>query len=225
MSQRCHCAEKKLSLQYAARFAANPSNPAFEATFQSQFPEFYENKPDAIKTFGIRIAPLLEASNINPKMIKKQSVTGIPSWCLKKPTVIFDLHNGNKSKSNPPVSETKFHELQSRYSDYQHIYTVGSIDEEKVGCAFTTNYFSKTLQLPDGASIFTTEIKAVELASELIKTNPDNKFIIFSNFLSGLKALIHSFSRNAQIQNLLQKHHEISKLKEIIFAGSKATLA
>ena len=208
---------EKLSLQYATRLAAHPSNPAFEATFQPQFPELYENKPNAIKTFCIRIAPLLEASNINTKMIQKHSVTDIPSWCLKKPTVIFDLHNGNKSKSNPHVLKAKFHELQARYSDYQHIYTDGSKDEEKVGCAFTTNNFSKTLRLPDGASIFTAEIKAVELALEFIKTNPDNKFITFSDSLSGLKALNHSYSRNAQVQNLLEKHHEISKSKEIIF--------
>ena len=49
---------EKLSLQYATRLAANPSNLAFEATFQPQFPVIYENKPYAIKTFGIRIAPL-----------------------------------------------------------------------------------------------------------------------------------------------------------------------
>ena len=126
---------------------------------------------------------------------------------MKKPTVIFDLHNGNKSKSNPHVFKTKFDELQTRYSDYQHIYTDGSKDEEKVGCAFTTNNFSKTLRLPDGASIFPAEIKAVVLALEFIKTNPDNKFRIFSDTLSGLKALNHSYSRNAQIQNLLEKHH------------------
>ena len=95
----------------------------------------------------------------------------------------------------------------------------------KVGCAFTTNNFSKPLRLPDGASSFTTEIKVFEQALEFIKTYPDNKFIIFSDSLSGFKAFNHSYSRNAQIQNLLLKHHEISKSKEIIYAGSQVTLA
>ena len=61
---------EKLSLQCATRHAANPSNHAFEATFQPHFRELYENKPNPIKFFGIRIAPLLVASNINSKMIK-----------------------------------------------------------------------------------------------------------------------------------------------------------
>ena len=53
---------KKLSLQYAIRLAANP---AFEVTFPPQFQEYYERKPNAIKSFGLRIAPLLESTNIN----------------------------------------------------------------------------------------------------------------------------------------------------------------
>ena len=45
-------------VQYAIRLAANPSNPAFEVTFPPQFQEYYERKPNAIKSFGLHIAPL-----------------------------------------------------------------------------------------------------------------------------------------------------------------------
>ena len=62
---------EKLSLQYAIRLAANSSNPAFEVTFPPQCQEYYERKPDAIKSFGLRIAPLLESTNINIKNIQK----------------------------------------------------------------------------------------------------------------------------------------------------------
>ena len=58
---------EKLSLQYAIRLAANPTNPAFEVTFPPQFQEYYEGKPNAIKSFGLRIAPLLGSANINTK--------------------------------------------------------------------------------------------------------------------------------------------------------------
>ena len=61
---------EKLSLQYAIRLAANPSNPAFEVTFPPQFQEYYERKPNAIKSFGLRIAPLVESTNINIKTFK-----------------------------------------------------------------------------------------------------------------------------------------------------------
>ena len=61
---------KKLSLQYAIRLAANPSNPAHEVTFPPNYVNLYEQKPKAIKSFGIRISPLLESANIKPQILK-----------------------------------------------------------------------------------------------------------------------------------------------------------
>ena len=61
---------EKLSLQYAKRFAANPSNPAHEVTFPPNYVNLYEQKSKAIKSFGIRISPLLEFANIKPQILK-----------------------------------------------------------------------------------------------------------------------------------------------------------
>ena len=47
--------------------------------------------------------------------------------------LVFNLKE--KSESNPHLLKQNFHELQSYYSDHEHIYTDGSKDEEKVGCA------------------------------------------------------------------------------------------
>ena len=40
---------EKLSLQYAIRLAADPSNPAHEITFPPNYVNLYEQKPKAIK--------------------------------------------------------------------------------------------------------------------------------------------------------------------------------
>ena len=60
---------EKLSLQYAIRLAANPSNPAHEVTFPPNYVNLYEQTPKVIKSFGIRISPLLESAN--HKILKK----------------------------------------------------------------------------------------------------------------------------------------------------------
>ena len=60
---------EKLSLQYAIRLAANPSNPAHEVTFQPKYVDLYEQKP-----FGIRILPLLDSANIKPHNIEKSII-------------------------------------------------------------------------------------------------------------------------------------------------------
>ena len=63
------------SLQYAIRLAANPSNPAHEVTFPPNYVDLYEQKPKAIKSFGIRISPILESANIKPQNIEKTFYT------------------------------------------------------------------------------------------------------------------------------------------------------
>ena len=85
---------EKLSLQYAIRLAANPSNPAHEVTFQPNYVDLYEQKPEAIKSFGIRISLLLESANIKPQIIEKHFTPNIPAWCMKPLEILFDLHSG-----------------------------------------------------------------------------------------------------------------------------------
>ena len=107
---------EKLSLQYAIKLAANPSNPACKITFSPQFTELYEHKPNAIKPFGLRILPLLESSNIDPRNIEKHFVNNIPSCSIKKPNILFDLNTNKKAQSSPLILKENFHDLQSRYS-------------------------------------------------------------------------------------------------------------
>ena len=68
-------------------------------------------------------------------------------------------------------------------------------------------------KVPDDSSIFTAEAKAIYLALDFISTcNANNKFIIFSDSLSVLKAMSHTSSKNPQIQKLLEKCHELLAL-------------
>ena len=84
---------EKLSLQYAIRLAANPSNHAHEVTFPTNYVDLYKQKPKAIKLFGIRISPLLESANIKPQNIVKHLTPNIPAWCMKPPEKRFNLHS------------------------------------------------------------------------------------------------------------------------------------
>ena len=111
-----------------------------------------------------------------------------------------------------------FQELQSRLSDYQHIYTDGSKIEEKVDCAYILASHHEKIRFPDGSSVFTAESKGIDMALDYVRNNSlDNEVVIFSDSLSVLKSLNRTSSKNPKIQNLIEKHHELSKTKEIIF--------
>ena len=70
-------------------------------------------------------------------------------------------------------------------------------------------------RIPDDSSIFTVEAKAVDLALDFNSIcDANNKFIIFSDPLSALKAMNHASSK--KIQKLLEKCHELLAYKEIV---------
>ena len=55
-------------------------------------------------------------------------------------------------------------------------------------------------RIPNDSPIFTAEVKAIDLASDFIRTcDTNNKLIIFSDSLSVLKAMNHTSSKNPQI--------------------------
>ena len=101
--------------------------------------------------------------------------------------------------------KSNFQELKSHYMDYKHIYTDGSKDDMKVGCAIVSDDFSETMRISDGSSIFTAEAKAIDLALELIvDCETLNKFVIFSDSLSVLKSLYHTSSKIPKFKNYIK---------------------
>ena len=126
-----------------------------EVTFPPNYVDLYEQKPKAYKSFGIRISPLLESANIKPQNIEKHFTPNIPAWCMKPPEILFDLHSGKKSGSNPHILKDDFRKMQSRYKNYQQIYTDGSKEDSKVCCAVISDNHSNMQRIPDDSSIFT----------------------------------------------------------------------
>ena len=106
--------------------------------------------------------------------------------------------------------------MQSRYKNYQQIYTDGSKEDSKVGCAVISDNHRNMQRIPGDSSIFTAEAKAIDLALDFISTCDAHNRFIFSDLLSVLKAMNHTSSKNSHIQKLLEKIHELLAYKEIV---------
>ena len=72
-----------------------------------------------------------------------------------------------KSETSPIIMKSNFQELKSHYIDFKHIYTDGSKDDVKVGCAVVSDDFSETMRIPDGSSIFTAEANLLPIVKLL----------------------------------------------------------
>ena len=101
---------------------ANSSNPDYEVTFPPKYFDLSEQKPKAIRSFVIKILPLLESAYIKSQNVEKHFTPNIRAWCMKQPEILFDLHSGESSDSNPHILKDDFRKLQSRYKNYQQIY-------------------------------------------------------------------------------------------------------
>ena len=116
--------------------------------------------------------------------------------------------------------------LQTRYKNYQQVYTNGSMDDSKVDCAVISDNHSIMQRIPDGPLIFTIGAKAVDLALVFSRTgDTNNKFIIFSDSLPVLKSMKHTSSKNPHISKLLEKCHELLPNKKLFSVGSLVILA
>ena len=90
--------------QFGNYFACTYIKPnILKGIYIMQYIDLYESKTNFIKSFGVRILPVLESANINFKDIDKNSTPNIPARCINKPKLLFDLHSGKKSETSPII--------------------------------------------------------------------------------------------------------------------------
>ena len=209
---------EKLSLQYFTKLQSCPSNPAYNCTIHPKYKELFARKETAIPSFGIRMESLLQNSNINMDNIHESTLPEIPPWTLIQPNIILNLSDISKKETQPAVFMEKYNTIKENFTNYTHIYTDGSKDGNRVGCAAIFKDTHLKQRLPDNASIFTAELKAIDLALDAVSESEDREFIIFSDSLSVLLSLKNKKLDNPLIINVLHSLHTLSRAhKTIVF--------
>ena len=207
---------EKLALQYFTKLQSCPPNPAFECTINPKYKELFARKESAIPSFGIRMESVLDNSIILNENVHETVIPEVPPWTLHQPRVNLDLSNLCKKDPSSLVFIQKYNEIEDEHSYCTPIYTDGSKDNDRVGCAAIINISIKQ-RLPSNASIFTAEIKAIDLALDAIAESDDDHFIVFSDSLSVLLSLENKKLDNPLVVNLLHKPHLLSIAHKTIF--------
>ena len=207
----------KLALQYYTKLQSCPSNPSFDCTINPKYQDIFGRKESAIPTFGIRIQSLLENSNIPNNNVHESIIPEVPPWTLYRPKVNLHLSHFSKSETPSHIFIQKFNEIKDEHSYCTTIYTDGSKDNNRVGCAAIVNNLTIKERLPSNASIFTSEIRAIDLALDVVSESEDDYFIIFSDSLSVLLSLHNMKVDNPLILKLLEKLHHLSCAHKTIY--------
>ena len=79
--------------------------------------------------------------------------------------------------------------MQDKYFDHQFLYTDGSKDDHKVGCAVVSNFNIVKRHLPGQASIYTAELHVIQMALDVVHNSNKDKYIICVDYLSCLQAI------------------------------------
>ena len=120
-------------------------------------------------------------------------------------------HNKNTSQH---LSGKKFLTIVLHHPDHQYIFTDGSKDSNKTACDAVLNKIIHKKALPMKSSIFTAEVRDIDLALNIIskdkhkKTLSYKKCIVLSNSVSVLTSLRNKKLENPLIVKLLS-HEEI----------------
>ena len=140
-----------------------------------------------------------------------------PIWSMPTPSAFLQLSAFPKSQYNPLFFLTKFHELTRHFHNYSFIYTDGSTQGGDSAAAAVCPGLNLSTKLPEGASIFSAEAKAIILALNYIELSFQPRFVIFSDSFSVLTAIRNLNWSNPLILQILIKYHSLREAgKKII---------
>ena len=209
---------KKLALQYSLKIAAHPENPTYNIVFDPKHAQLYKNKEKTTPSFGLRIQPTLKEIGLQQDHTIIESTPQTPPWTLIPPKINFEIGKENKkSETAETIYKSKFGEFLNKHPGYKRIYTDGSKCDEAVAAAAVRPDKTISAAYNKNISIFTAEMRALELALNEINTCKEKKHIIFSDSKSALQALQDQWTPNPVVRRVLELHNKIRKTKEIIF--------
>ena len=182
----------KLSLNYVCKLKSNPDNPAYASVFKPKCTDYFETHPGVTPPLSHRIQPHLEAAELAMERIELSELPITPPWQLETPEVRLDLTKLSKTDTNELVFQQYFGDFIEAFHDHEKIYTDGSKSDDSVGAASVTGKdFKKVFKarLPSSCSIFSAELKALQLALKMVYQSKGKKFLILSDSLSSLMAI------------------------------------
>ena len=121
-----------------------------------------------------------------------------------------------QNQNTPITFQENFLNIQNNLPDHHHIYTDGSKQEMKVGCAAVFQNQELLKRLPNESSIYSAEVIAIDLVMNIIANHKSSKFIIYSDSKSVLQALQNKDSSTPLITRLLDEMNALSKNNSII---------
>ena len=144
----------KLDKHYANKLKFYPSNLAYDCVFHPLYEDVYDEQPNTIQLFGLRVKSHIENSNINLDDIAPIVIPENPSWFNPKPIFNLELTQYKQVYTIPLLIKQHFAEIRLVTSEYYASYADGSKDGDSVASAAVLGLQVYSDRLPSASLIF-----------------------------------------------------------------------
>ena len=192
-------------MRYALKLRQFPGHPAYSYTFSRELLSSFEPTGYRYKPFCLRTKDLIAKSDLPVRNIIRVETMSTPPWRSAIPQIDLSLSDVKKGDLLPLESRSRALEHLSSYEGYTLTFTDGSKTEEGVGCAFLSGRDTRSFSLPEHASVFSSELIAINKALCFIEVSEEALHLILSDSLSSLLALRAFNHVNPLIQDILRR--------------------
>lgn len=193
------------NVKTALKIASNPSKLSFNNTVSNRKNMIFKSHPKLPKPFYNRISLYQKELGIEVAGVIPRRFERYPPWKMEPIKTNDNLYKYIKEDTPEIIYKSLFKEIAEKYQIYIHIYTDGSKSNQETGYATVLQTEKKLIRLPDEASIFASELIAIQQAMNIITKHEGDKFIIFSDSRSAITAITNNCSNNHIILEIQEK--------------------
>ncbi len=208
----------KLSLSYSSKLVGNPQNPAYKKIFKNTYKDKDFIRKSIIKPMACRMKEHISDGKLpldDRKVLPRVELT-FPPW--EAPSIGIDLELSilSKKSDSPSNMLNSFLQLRdSKYKDFNEIYTDGSKKGKKVGCAvIKKGNRPARCRLADNSTVYSAEMLAIKIALQYVFLSRHKNHVIFTDSEAAVKAFQNSNFDHpflAQTFNILYKYRNANK--------------
>ena len=205
-----------LGMRYTLKLRQFPTHPTYPYVFSR-----HATRSDGRMrpSFGIRMKNLFSDAEISFRGVRRTWDTPSPPWGNANPEVDLSLSLVKKDNLLPAEARARALEHIASYDGYIRVFTDGSKTSEGVACSFVAGCETRSFSLPSSASVFSSELVAIEKALCFIEVSDGLFYLILSDSLSSLLALRSFNPVDPIVQDILTRLKSVERSgKSICFS-------
>lgn len=193
---------EKLTLQMYTKLMGMPGTPAHNMVCNSEYDHYFEINQRRHNNMGFRARKLLVSMAIPAPNVTKTLSYDVCPYSLSLEPACPSISKTKKKENHPTALRAMFYEHAQQHRDSIEVYTDGSKSND--GASFAAVMPDKIIarRLPDAASIYTAELKAILVAVAYMVRYRRPVYTIYTDSRSAIQDISNPFSAHPMTKQI-----------------------